>query len=86
MDGEDILEAYERFIKVNSEVASEIVTIKPKKVHICPFTDETVNKARQDTHKACKTYEDKVNDTNQHNNIESRKKLYTAYNTLPFVP
>ena len=55
LDGEDISEAYERFIKVNSEVASEIVSIKPKKVHICPSTDETVNKARQDTHKACKS-------------------------------
>ena len=65
MYGEDISEAYERFIKVNSEVASEIVSIKPKKVHICPSTAETVNKARQDTHKACKTYEDKVTTTSK---------------------
>ena len=89
LDGEDISEAYERLIKVNSEVASEIVPIKPKTVHICPFTDETVNKARHDTHKACKTYEDKVNYTNQHNNTESRKKLYTAYKNnynIPLVP
>ena len=38
MDVEDISEAYERFIKVNSEVANEIVPIKPKKVYICPST------------------------------------------------
>ena len=84
LDGisEDISEAYERFIKVNSEVASEIVPNKPKKVHICSSTDKTVNKARQDTHKACKTYEDKINDTNQHTNTESRKKLYTAYKNI----
>ena len=82
LDGEDISEVYERFIKVNSEVASEIVPIKPKKVNICPSTDETVNKAREDTHKACKTYEDKVNDTNQNKNTESRKKLYTAYKNI----
>ena len=68
LDGEDISEAYERFIKVNSEASSEIVPIKPKKVHICPSTNKTVNKARQDTHKACTMYEDKVNDTNQHTN------------------
>ena len=29
-----------------SEVAIEVVPIKPKKVNICPSTDETVNKAR----------------------------------------
>ena len=46
LDGEDISEAYECFIKVNSKVASEIVPIKPKKVLICSSTDETVNKAR----------------------------------------
>ena len=73
MNVEDISEVYERFIKVNAEVTSEIVPIKPKKVHICPSTDETVNKAIQDTHKTYKTYADKVNDTNQHNNTESRK-------------
>ena len=73
---------YERFIEVNSEVASEIVPIKPNKVHICLFTDETVNKSRQDTHKAYKMYEDKVNYTNQYNNTESRKKLYTAYENI----
>ena len=82
LDDEDISEAYERFIKVNSEVASEIVPIKPNKVYICTSTDETVNKARQDTHKAYKTYEDKVNDTNQHNNTESRNKLYIAYKNI----
>ena len=82
LDGKDISEAYERFIKVNSEVASEIVPIKPKKVHICPSTDETVNKARRYTHKAYKTYADKVNETNQHNNIESRNKLYTVYKKI----
>ena len=27
-------------------------------------------------------YEDKVNDTNQHNHTESRKKLYTAYKNI----
>ena len=68
MDGEDISEAYKRFIKVNSEVASEIDHIKLKKVHICPSTDETINKAIQDTHKVCTTYKDKVNDTKQHTN------------------
>ena len=68
LDGEDVTEAYERFINVNYEVAIEIIHIKPKKVYICLSIDDTFNKARQDTHKACKTYEDKVNDTNQHNN------------------
>ena len=51
-DDEDISEAYERFIKANSEVASELVPIKPKKVNICPFTDKTVIKTRQATYKA----------------------------------
>ena len=27
-------------------------------------------------------YEDNINDTNQHNNTESRKKLYTAYKNI----
>ena len=82
MNSEYISEAHKRFIKVNYEVASEIVPIKPKKVHICPSTDETVNKARQDTHKAYKTYADKVNDINQHNNTESRKKLFIGYKNI----
>ena len=49
MYGEDISEAYERFIKVTYEVASEIVPIKPKKVHICPSTDETESRKKLNT-------------------------------------
>ena len=84
INNRNISEAYERFIKVNSEVESEIVPIKPKKVHICPSTDETVNTARQDTRKAYKTYEDKVNYSNQYNNQETNSTHLIK--TLPLVP
>ena len=46
---------------------------------MCPSTDNTFSRASEDTRIANRMYEDNPNDTNQHNNTESRNKLYTAY-------
>ena len=46
---------------------------------MCPTTDNTISRAREDTHIENREYEDNPNETNQHNNTESRNKLYTAY-------
>ena len=46
---------------------------------MCPSTENTVSRSREDTRIANREYEDNPNETNQHNNTESRNKLYTAY-------
>ena len=43
----------------------------------------TVSRVREDTQITYREYEDSANETNQHNNTESRKKqLYTAYTNI----
>ena len=49
---------------------------------MCPYTDNTISRAREDTHIANREYEDNPNETNQHNNTESRNKLYKAYTNI----
>ena len=75
---EDISDTYERIIDINAEVTRELVPflIKTKKMY--PSTENTVSKAREDTRIANREYEDNPK-INQHNNTESRNKLYTAY-------
>ena len=46
---------------------------------MCPSTENTVSRAREDTRIANREYEDTPNETNQHNNTDLRNKLYTAY-------
>ena len=52
---------------------------------MCSSTDNTVSRAREDTHIESREYEDNPNETNQHNNTESRNKLYTAYNIIIII-
>ena len=53
---------------------------------MCPFTDNTVSRAREYTHIDNREYEDNENDTNQHNNTESCNKRYTAYTDIVIDP
>ena len=46
---------------------------------MCQSTDNTVSRAREYSHIANREYEENPNKINQHNNTESRNKLYTAY-------
>ena len=59
-----------------------LVPLVIKTNNMCPFTDNTVSRARDYTDLADREYEDNVNETNQHNNTESRNKLYTAYTNI----
>ena len=45
---------------------------------MCPSTDNTVSRAREDTRIANREYEDNPNKTNQYKNTESRNTLYTT--------
>ena len=76
---EDISDTYERFIDINAEVTRELVPLLIKTKKMCTSTENTVSRAREDTRIANREYEDNQNKTNQHNNTESRNKLYTAY-------
>ena len=42
---------------------------------MCPSTENTVSRAREDTRIANRENEDNPNEINQHNNTESRNKL-----------
>ena len=81
---EDILDTYERFIDINAEVTRELVPLLIKTKKMCPSTENTVSIAREDTRIANREYEDNPNEINQHNNTESRNKLYTAYTHIAF--
>ena len=81
---EDISDTYERFIDINAEVTKELVPLLIKTKKMCPSTENTVSRAREDTRIANRDYEDNPNKTNQHNNNESRNKLYTAYTHIAF--
>ena len=72
-------DTYERFIDINAEVTRELVSLLIKTKTMCPYTENTVSIAIEDTRIANREYEDNPNETNQHNNTESRNKLYTAY-------
>ena len=76
---EDISDTYERFIDINAEVTRELVPLLIKTKKMCPSTENTVSRAREDTRIANREYEDNPNEINQHNNTESCNKLYTAY-------
>ena len=76
---EEISDTYERFIDINDEVTRELVPLLIKTKKMCPSTDNTVSRAREDTRIENREYEDNSNETNQHNNTESRNKLYTSY-------
>ena len=76
---EDISDTYERFIDINAEVTRELVPLLIKTKKMCPSIENTVSRAREDTRIVNREYEDNPNETNQHNNTESRNKLYTAY-------
>ena len=49
---------------------------------MCPSTENTVSRAREDTRIANREYEDNPHEINQHNNTELRNKLYTAYTNI----
>ena len=76
---EDISDTYERFIDINAEVTKELVPLLIKTKKMCPSTENTVSRAREDTRIENREYEENPNETNQHNNTESRNKLYTVY-------
>ena len=76
---EDISDTYERFIDIIAEVTRELVPLLIKTNKMCPSTENTVSRAREDTRISNREYEDNPDNTNQHNNTESRNKLYTAY-------
>ena len=80
---EDISDTYEsRFIDINAEVTRELVPLLIKTKKMSPSTENTVSRAREDTRIANREYQDNPNETNQHNNTESRNKLYTAYTNI----
>ena len=81
---EDISDTYERFIDINAEVTRELVPLLIKTNKMCPSTDNIVSRDREDTRIANREYEDNPNEINQHNNTESRNKLYTAYTHIAF--
>ena len=76
---EYISDIYERFIDINAEVTRELVPLLSKTKKRCSFTENTVSRAREDTRIANREYEDNPNEISQHNNTESRNKLYIAY-------
>ena len=76
---EDISDTYERFIDINAEVTRELVPLLIKTKKMCLSIENTVSRAKEDTRIANREYEDNPNEINQHNNTESRNKLYTAY-------
>ena len=49
---------------------------------LCTSTDNTVSRAREETRILNREYEDNSNENNQHNNTETRNKLYTEYTNI----
>ena len=76
---EEISVTYEQFIVIHFEVTRELVPLLIKTKKMCPSTENTVSRAREDTRIVNREYEDNPNENNQHNTTESRNKLYTAY-------
>ena len=72
-------QTHKRFIDINAEVTRELVPLLIKTKTMCPSTEYNVSRAREDTCIENREYEDNPNEINQHNNTESRNKLYTAY-------
>ena len=65
---EYISDTYQRFIDINAEVTRELIPLLIKTNKMCPSTDNTVSRAREDTHIANREYKDNPVETNKHNN------------------
>ena len=75
---EDILDTYEGFIGIHSEITRILVHLIIKKNTMCPSTDFTVYRAREYTNIEYRAYEYSGHKTNKHNNTESQN-TYTKY-------